>query len=169
MRNCVVDYIIDASAIINLHNADALELLGCLGARRFWITPIVLGECEPSCSKELAKEISSNRIECISDGDLNAERFLALLDEHSLGLGETESIIACKTLGFGFCCDDKQARNLAKAVLGDSLVVGTIRVLRWCGKDKVIGCKEAFGLFGVMQACGGFLPKNTTRGNFCAI
>ena len=168
MRNWIVDYVIDASAVINLHNADALGLLGRLEGRKFWITPIVVDECEPSCSNELAVEMSSNRIGYISNEKLSAERFLMLLDEHTLGLGETESIVACEALGFGFCCDDKQARTLGKALLGDSFVVGTIRVLRWCVQDNLIACKEAFNLFLAMRACGGFLPKSTKRGNFCA-
>ena len=104
----------------------------------------------------------------VDDDDIDAERFLDLLDVHTLGRGETESIVACEGLGFGLCCDDKRARALGEQLLGRGVVVGTIGVLRWCVAEQIVDCGMAFMIYNEMKARGGFLPDVPKR-EFCGV
>ena len=160
-------YVVDASAIVNLNNAGVLELLGALEEHTFWVTPMVVDECQPSCAVTLAAELETNGIRALGVDELSTARFLDLLDTYSLGNGETESILACEAKGYGLCCDDKRARRLGRELLGDQYVVGTMRILRWGVLGNNIDCRTAFNLFLTMKGCGGFLPNSTAQGDFC--
>ena len=158
---------IDSSAVINLSNVNALVLLRNLRDRRFWITQTVADECWPTCGDELTIEIAKGCLSVIDDSHIDAARFLDLLDKHSLGRGETESIVACEDLGFSLCCDDKRARLLGRKVLGDGRVAGTMAVLRWFVADAIVSAEAAYGMYREMRAKGGFLP-NVAQTDFCS-
>jgi len=158
--------VIDASAVINLSNVRALAMLRNLPSREFWITQTVVDECWPTCGDELAIEIATDGLSVVDDAQIDSTRLLDLLDTHSLGRGETESIVACEQLGFTLCCDDKRARSLARTVLGDGRVAGTIAVLRWCVADAILTAEAAHAMYREMRAKGGFLP-NFAQSDFC--
>ena len=157
---------IDSSVVINLSNGDALSLLRSLPRRRFWVTQAVVDECWPTCGEDLATEIAMRRLSVVDDAHIDAARFLDLLDAHSLGRGETESIVACERLGFTLCCDDKRARSLGNDVLGNGRVAGMIAVLRWCVADAIVSAETAHAIYQKMQAKGGFLP-DVAQTDFC--
>ena len=157
---------IDSSVVINLSNGDALSLLRGLPRRRFWVTQAVVDECWPTCGEDLATEIAMRRLSVVDDTHIDAARFLDLLDAHSLGRGETESIVACERLGFALCCDDKRARLLGNHVLGNGRVAGTIAVLRSCVADAIVSAETAYAIYQKMRAKGGFLPDVAQTG-FC--
>ena len=140
-------------------------MLGKLPGREFWITQTVVDECWLTCGEELGIEIATDRLFVVDDAHIDTARFLDLLDSRSLGRGETESIVACEELGFAFCCDDKRARSLAHAVLGDGRVAGTIAVLRWCVTGAIVSAEAAYALYLEMRVKGGFLP-NATQEDF---
>ncbi|MDE0693489.1 MAG: hypothetical protein OXI55_14775 [Gammaproteobacteria bacterium] len=149
---------IDSSAVINLSNVDALFLLRSLPGREFCVTQTVVDECWPTCGEELAIEIATDGLSVVDDAHIDTARFLDLLDTHSLGRGETESIVACEKLGLALCCDDKRARSLAHKLLGHGRVAGTIAVLRWSVADMIAAPEAAYAMYREMRAKGGFLP-----------
>jgi predicted nucleic acid-binding protein len=160
------NYAIDASSIINLNNAGALPLACKLIRCRFWLSPIVVGECEPSCAATIAAFEAAGMVSFVDETLVPSGLFLSLLDQNRLGEGETEAIAVSIALGYHFCCDDLRARTLGETLLGRERVVGTIRLLLWCVEDRLIGCEEAFQLCGAMREAGGFLPQ-MTQGFFC--
>nr|WP_137117914.1 hypothetical protein [Azospirillum argentinense] len=153
------NYVIDACSVINLTNADALELVCQLPRRRFWISPAVLIETGPTCSHAVQSLLADGLMDVIDDSAISAELYADLLISGGLGDGETECIVACIGLGYDLCCDDKKARALGQKHLGQDRVVGTIRLLRWCVEENLIECNAAFRIFRTMKAAGGFLPK----------
>lgn len=161
------DYIIDASSIINLLNADALRTVCHLRKCRLWLTPMVVGECGPTHAAELLALQQEGLCNFVDEIDVPAELFLELLAEHELGDGETESIAVCRSNGFALCCDDRKARQLGGRILGEENVAGSLRLLRHCVEERLLECVEAFRLFNVMREQGGFLP-DTSKDHFCA-
>jgi predicted nucleic acid-binding protein len=154
-----VNYAIDASSVINLNNVGALTLATKLANCKFWLSPIVVGECGPTCAADLLALRAAGAIAFVNDDAVPTQLFLSLLAEHQLGEGETETIAVCLALGYKLCCDDKRARTLAEGILGQNSVIGSLRILRCCVEQKLILCKEAFALFEAMRSAGGFLPK----------
>ena len=154
-----MNVIIDACSIINLSNADALDVTCRLSRCRFWVCPGVIIECRAEVAARLLALKTEGAIGFIADGEMPAARVLELLDQHGLGAGETESIVACEALGYGFCSDDGPARRLAERLLGSSRVTGSLRLLRWCVEEQLVPCEAAFSLFRAMLASGGFLPS----------
>lgn len=162
-----VNLAVDACSLINLSNAGALSLVCRLKRCRLWISSGVAGECGGECAVQLLSLAATGGISRIDDATMPATRILDLLGEHGLGQGETEAIAACEKFGFTLCSDDGPARTLGAALLGASRVTGSVRLLQWCVEEQLIGCIAAFGLFGVMRDCGGFLPR-IERPFFCA-
>jgi len=162
-----VNFLLDSSSVINLHNADALGLVIQLKRCRFWLPPMVLSECQVGSAAALLELQATNAIGFIDDDIVPTELFLELLERHDLGDGETECISICQINGHGLCCDDRKARELARAMFGPDRVIGTIRVLRWCVEERLIDCQNAYALFRSMRSAGGFLPP-AERSFFCA-
>jgi predicted nucleic acid-binding protein len=161
-----INYAIDASSVINLNNAGALETVCRLTRCRFWLSPIVLGECQPSCAAALLALKEVGAIGFIDDAKVPTDLFLSLLADHDLGEGETESIAVSKALDFHLCCEDRKARKLAEEVLGPEAVIGSVKLLRWCVEEGLLPCDGAFNCFGEMKKAGGFLPEMAQR-YFC--
>ncbi|MBS0641765.1 MAG: hypothetical protein JSS43_18025 [Proteobacteria bacterium] len=154
-----MNVVIDACSIINLSNADALDVTRQLTRCRLWVCPGVLVECRAELVARLFALNAEGAIGFITNEEMPAARVLELLDQHGLGAGETESIAACEALGYGFCSDDGPARRLAGRLLGSPRVTGSLRLLQWCVEEELVQCEAAFSLFGVMLARGGFLPS----------
>lgn len=160
-------FIIDASSLINLHHADALESACSVDGKDLLITPLVLGECNVPCASKLMQLNAAGRVQFIDDSVIPADLFLSLLNDYGLGDGETESIAASTVLKLPFCCDDRRARNLAKSILGEDNVFGSLRLLRWCVEGGILACATAHASFESMKQAGGFLP-NMEASFFCA-
>lgn len=161
-----MNVVIDASSIINLENAEVLDTVVQLQRCQLWLTPIVIGECQPTCAARLVALRENSEVQFVDEEQIPADLFLDLLAQHQLGDGETEAIATAKALEFGLCCDDLQARNLARELLGEARVIGSLRLLRWCVEESLFSCGTAFGYFGMMSEAGGFLP-NTPNTFFC--
>ena len=162
----ILNFVIDASSLINIDNTKGLQIVCKLQCCKFWVSPIVIGECQPSCAAIIIDLQEKGVIHFVQDDQVPTGLFLELLSEHQLGAGETEAITAAHALGFGFCCDDRQARILGKNILGDDHVIGSLRVLKWCVEEDWINCARAFELFNTMKESGGFLPA-TPNTYFC--
>lgn len=159
-----MNFLLDSSSVINLFNADALDIACNLKRCRFWLAPMVVSECQVGSASRIIELQSSNAVGFLDDNIVPTDLFFDLLTTHELGNGETECIALCKVSGYSICCDDRKARGLAQSILGTNRVIGTIRVLRWCVEERLIDCQQAFGLFRKMKAAGGFLPA--TRPDF---
>ena len=152
-----MNIIIDACSIINLFNSDSILVSSGLRRCRIWLTPFVVGECDLGNAADLM-EAEEGCYFRLNDGDIPVDRFLELISEHGLGAGETECIAAAEALGYSVCSDDRQARALARQVLGEDRVLGSARLLKWCVEEELVQCVDAAGRFTGMKAAGGFLP-----------
>jgi predicted nucleic acid-binding protein len=148
----------DTCSVINLVNVGALELVCSLADREWWLTPVVVDESGPTCAAALLDMKERGLMHFLDDDEVNADQFLALLDAHRLGAGETECIAIAMASDHHICCDDRRAREAASSLIGADRVFGTIRVLRWCVEQKLIVCAEAKALLRSMRELGGFLP-----------
>jgi predicted nucleic acid-binding protein len=154
-----VDLIIDASSVINLDNAGALEIVAQLQKRNLCLSPLVIGECHPTCAAKLAELEKQGAIWFVDPEKISAEIFLQLLEEHDLGEGETECIALALKHPFVLCCDDQKARNVATNLIGAERVVGSLRLIKWCVADGLLTSTAAFKIYQSMKAAGGFLPE----------
>jgi predicted nucleic acid-binding protein len=153
-----VDLIIDASSVINLHNAKALALVTGLNDRVVWLSPLVVGECEPTCAAEILRLQQEGRIKFVDPDDISAETFLDLLETYQLGEGETECLALCSVHPYILCCDDQRARHVATQLHGPERVVGSLRLLKWAVLEGLISADDAYSRHSAMKDAGGFLP-----------
>jgi predicted nucleic acid-binding protein len=153
-----VDLITDASSIINLANAGALDIVTALPNRTICLSPLVVGECEPTCAAELLAHREQGTIRFVDPQAVSSELFLSLLDEHDLGEGETECLALLLNGGYIFCCDDGKARRVGIALTSEDQVVGSIRLLKWAVEAELCTCLQAFEYYQLMKDAGGFLP-----------
>ena len=159
--------LLDSSSVINLVNADALELACRLPDIEWWLPPAVVDESGPTCAAVTLDLQQRRLINFLDDHEVNAEQFLALLQAHQLGAGETECVAIAMQTDHHICCDDRRARAMAAEILGQGRVFGTIRILRWCVEQHQIDCAEAKRLLRIMREMGGFLP-DTPQAFFCS-
>lgn len=153
-----MDVIIDASSVINLDNGQALEMVSRLEDHRFWLSPLVIGECEPTCAATVLRLQQNGLLNFVDPKDVSAETYLEILETHDLGEGETECIAICSAKPFIFCCDDNKARQLAQRLLGNGSVIGSIGLLRRCVVHGQISAFDAYAIYELMRQAGGFLP-----------
>jgi predicted nucleic acid-binding protein len=159
-------FVLDSSSVINLFNAGALSLLCQLEDHEFFVPPMVVGECHGECAGELVALRDEGCVTFIDDDVVDADQYLALLEAHRLGAGETECMAVAAADDYHICCDDRKAREAASALVGAARVIGSLRLLRWCVEKLVIDCGAAFHAFQVMRQRGGFLPE-TPQSFFC--
>lgn len=150
--------LLDSSSVINLVNAGALELVCSLDDIEWWLPPAVVDESGPTCAAVTLELQRRGLINFLDDDQVDAERFLALLDAHRLGAGETECVAIAADTDHHVCCDDRRARTMAAGIIGTDRVFGTVRLLRWCVEQWRIDCAEARRLLRSMRDSGGFLP-----------
>ena len=158
--------LLDSSCVINLVNAGALELVCGLDGIEWWLPPAVVDESGPTCAAVTLDLQQRGLINFLDDDQIDAERFLALLDAHRLGAGETECVAIAANSDHHLCCDDRRARTMAVGIIGVDRVFGTVRLLRWCVEQRRIDCTEARRLLRAMRERGGFLP-DTPQAYFC--
>jgi predicted nucleic acid-binding protein len=153
-----VDLITDASSIINLSNAGALCIVTALPDVTICVSPLVVGECEPTCAAELLAHRERGTIRFVDVEEISSELFLSLLDTHDLGVGETECLALLLNAPYVLCCDDLKARKVGVALTDEGRVVGSIRLLKWAAAAGLCTCREAFDYYQRMKEAGGFLP-----------
>jgi predicted nucleic acid-binding protein len=153
-----VDCIIDASTLINLHNAKVLKTIISIQNCCFFVSPAVVFECRITAQAHLAELEGCGKLSFVYSGSVPAEAYLDLLMTYQLGEGETECIALALFHPYVLCCDDAKARNVAAKLLGESRVVGSLRLLKWCVEEGVISYAEAFSFYEAMKSSGGFLP-----------
>lgn len=151
-------FVLDSSSIINLFNAGVLALLCELDDHEFFVPPMVVGECHGECAVELVTLREQGCLTFIEDDVVDADQYLALLEMHRLGAGETECMAIAAADAYSICCDDRKAREAAAGFLGQERVVGSLRLLQWCVAELAIDCSAAFNAFETMRERGGFLP-----------
>ena len=156
-----MDVITDASSIINLSNAGALGVVTSLPGIRICVSPLVVGECEPTCAAELLAHKEHGTIDFVDPNDISSERFLELLEAHELGEGETECLVLLLDGDFTFCCDDNKARQVGVALTAQEKVVGSLRLLKWAVSSQLCAAEDAFEYYQRMKNAGGFLPDVT--------
>jgi len=149
---------LDASSLINLSNADALEVALGIPNTNFLISPIVAGECHADCVAEFVRLSATCSIQFVQDNEIDADAYLELLALHDLGQGETECLIVCAAGGHSICCDDRKARAVATAMLGQDRVLGSLRLLKLAVEHGQATPANAFQMYQAMVTAGGFLP-----------
>jgi predicted nucleic acid-binding protein len=159
--------LLDSSSVINLVNAGALELVCSLDDVEWWLPPAVVDESGPTCAAVTLDLQQRGLINFLDDDQVDAGRFLALLDAHRLGAGETECVAIAMETDHHVCCDDRRARTMAAGIIGADRVFGTVRLLRLCVEQRRIDCAEARKMLRAMRESGGFLP-DTPQSYFCA-
>jgi predicted nucleic acid-binding protein len=162
----VVNYAVDASSVINLNNAGAFELACRLTRCKLWLSPIVVGECDPRSASIVAVLREAGIISFVNTSEVPGGLYLDLLSKHRLGEGETECIAVCAALGYALCSDDRRAREVGGYMLGAERVIGSLRILRWCVEERLVACNIAYDRFLEMVKLGGFLPP-TPEAFFC--
>lgn len=161
-----MNILIDACSIINLYNADCLYRISELNNHEFWVGPIVLGECSGDCAKHVISLMSHQKLSRLNEDELGAERFLQLVDQFSLGPGETECLAAAEEKGFCICTDDNLARRATIELIGQNRLIGSARLLKWLVQEELMICEDASNCFDKMKKEGGYLPT-LNNGFFC--
>jgi predicted nucleic acid-binding protein len=154
-----LNVLMDSSSLINLSNAGILDSIWALERCNFFVTPLVIGECNGDCSVALVHAQEAGQLEFLNDNEIDADHFLNLLHQLQLGVGETECIAAALGGQHLICCDDRKARSAASNLIGPDRVLGTIKLLRWCVEEQIYNCAQAFSHFRQMKNAGGFLPE----------
>jgi len=147
--------ILDASAIINLINGGVLDVILSLPGYKFAVGPQALDEC----TQQRSAILTLTSIVFLSDDDIPASLFFALLDQYQLGLGETECLALASRHGGEVCTDDRKARKMCAKVLGPERVFGSARLLREAVAAKVLSAEGAIGAYQAMRVAGAFLPE----------
>lgn len=150
--------LIDACAVINLHNCGQLGLVCGLAGIEVQLSPIVVSECGLGCAAEVMALEAAGVVRFVPDEEISTDRFLQLVGEHDIGDGELESIAVCEVTDRSFCTDDGGARRLATELLGPGRVMGSLRLLKMAVEAAAIECSEAFAGYNQMRGAGGYLP-----------
>jgi predicted nucleic acid-binding protein len=153
-----VDCIIDASTLINLHNASVLKTVASIQRCYFFVSPAVVFECRITAEIHIAELEGCGKLRFVHSDSVPAETYLDLLMAYQLGEGETECIALALFHPYVLCCDDAKARSVAAKLLGESRVVGSLRLLKWCVEEGVMSYDKAFSFYEAMKSSGGFLP-----------
>lgn len=159
--------VLDSSSVINLFNAGVLALLCQLEEHDFFVPPMVVGECYGDCAIDLVALRDRGCLTFIDDDVVDADHYLALLEAHRLGAGETECMAVAAADDYNLCCDDRRAREAAAVLIGEDRVIGSLRILKWSVEISVMNCGAAFDAFETMKQKGGFLPE-MPRSFFCS-
>lgn len=156
-----MDIATDASSIINLSNGGVLDTVAQLRHCDICISPLVAGECDPSCAANIKAFSDNGWIELLNSSQIPAQLYLDFLQNYELGEGETECIALCCVTQYHFCCDDNRARRVAREHIGEGRILGSLRLVRWSVVERLLSPAEAFAAYQRMKSAGGFLPEVT--------
>ena len=149
--------VLDASTLINLDNGEVLAEVLSLPGRSFQLSPEVLRESR-TVAKAIQAAVERGDLGWVDDTTIDADEFENALDDWELGSGETECILAAKTLGCLVACDDGAARRVIKREIGEQRMTGTIGLLRDAISAELLTASDAFNAYQQMKRLGGFLP-----------
>jgi predicted nucleic acid-binding protein len=149
--------ILDASSVINLINGGVLAAILDLPNHKFAIGPQVMLEC--AGDQDFIRMHMGNTLSEMSDEQIPASLFFALLEEHGLGLGETECLVLAIEHNGSVCTDDRKARKMCAAALGRERVLGTVRLLRESVAADILSADDAIVAYETMRSNGAFLPE----------
>jgi predicted nucleic acid-binding protein len=158
-----LNIILDASSSINLCRGGVLEIVLKLAAFGFvfHIGSIVRSECGDLCDF-LDLQAASGILVVLPDDTLSPIEFAEILNLYDLGLGETECIALAHQRTLCVCTDDKAARKAAVQHLGADRVLGSLKLIRNCVCQRLLGSQEAFIAYELMKSRGAFLPPIST-------
>lgn len=163
-----MNIILDTCSIVNIINGDFIDHLMIHPTHNFYVGESLF-EYEllnPTQKIVIGLLVSSRQIKLLPE-DISISDFQKYYLKYDLGLGETESIILCKKLGYAICTDDLKARKSSTVELGKKNVVGTLFLIKECVKSKVITCDQALSIYKRILICGGYVPKGLTADYFC--
>lgn len=153
-----MNVLMDACAIINLSNAECLESVANLANYRLVLSPAVVGECNSGAATEIINLHAAGFIDFVDEDLVPLERFFQLLEEFSLGSGETECMALAEIGDELICCDDRRARQCASQLLGEHRLMGSLRLLKFGVGEGLFSATNAFQFYENMIFSGGFLP-----------
>ena len=150
--------LLDASAVINLHEGGVLNVILRLPGSRFTIGVVVQREIQHA--KEAMEElVELGAILTDDGGSVSALTFLDLQRREGIGPGEAECIVHLeKDASAIMVSDDKRARTCATRRVGKDRVTGSLGLLREAVAYQLIVPKAAFEAYLAMKAAGAFLP-----------
>ena len=154
-----MNLIVDSCSTINLHNGRMLEKVLDLTSSGFvfHMGTIVRGECG-DLATYLDQEASKGRLTVLPAKMITPTRFADILYRYELGLGETECIVHAEQRTLVVCTDDMAARNATKIHLGETRVLGSLRLIRECVCFGIITSQQAYIGYELMKTRGAFLP-----------
>ena len=126
---------------------------------QIYLGSFVLEEVTASKFQKQKLEQIPRRWRTISADAINGDLFLSILNQYSLGKGETECItIALQREEFVVAIDDRKARKITKNLIGEERITGSIGLLRMLTSEGSITPEYAFERYQYMKEVGGFLP-----------
>jgi len=154
-----LNLIFDSCSTINLHNGDMLEKVLDLTSSGFvfQMGTIVRGECG-DLTPYLDQETRKGRLAILLGKTVTPTQFADILNRYELGLGETECIVHAEQRALIVCTDDKAARRATKMHLGETRVLGSLRLIRACVCSGNITSVQAYVGYELMKSPGAFLP-----------
>jgi predicted nucleic acid-binding protein len=154
-----LNLILDSCSTINLHNGDMLTKVLDLSSRQFafHMGTIVRGECG-DLTPYLDEQAKSGRIIILPGKNISPMQFADILNRYELGLGETECIVHAEQRALTVCTDDKAARKAVKTHLGETRVLGSVRLLRECVCAGMVTSDQAYISYELTKSRGAFLP-----------
>jgi predicted nucleic acid-binding protein len=153
-----MNVLMDACSVINLSNAECLDKVAALNNYRMVLPPAVVGECNSGAATEIINLHSDGLIDFIDEDLVPVDRFFYLLDQFSLGAGETECMALAEIGNELICCDDRRARQCASQLLGEHRLMGSLRLLKFGVVEGLFSVPDALKFYDNMINCGGFLP-----------
>lgn len=149
--------VLDASTLINLDNGDALAQVLSIPDRSFRVSSEVLRESR-TVAAAIKAAVEARQIALVDDSAIDADDYEAAIAAWQLGPGETECILAARSLGCSVACDDGAARKVIRREIGAGRLTGTVGLLRDAITAGLMTTEAAFESYQEMKRRGGFLP-----------
>jgi len=144
--------------VINLVNGRVFDNVLTLGSDDFFIGSLSYGECKDPYRTKVDQAIANGSLSLLDDSRVSATRFADLLNQYSLGDGETECLLFTTDLGYSMASDDRKARTIAQSQAGESRVTGSLGLLRKAVRAGKLSQQNAMDAYTKMLESGGFLP-----------
>ena len=160
------EIIFDCCCISNFALSDSLLILENLCGKSAYITNFVSAEILRGIQQghqDLVKVQKALREGWIKEVVLSSKKEKSLFEtlSVSLGLGEASSIIAAKSRGCIFACDDRAARR--EAGLLDVKLTGTVGILKKAVRKGTINLTEGNRILAKMIEHGFYSPAESLK------
>lgn len=151
--------VVDTCSLLNWVNGGAFDAIVSLPVTLYVVGPLVESE-STTIAQTLAQHFGSGKLVRLRNEDLDAVAFLELIDKYGLGEGETECLAhALVSSDLIVCTDDRKARGVVTALIGQPRLTGTIGLLLRCFRNGAIKTEELLRSHEMMVEAGAFLPK----------